>query len=165
MGCCPKCGYKYKKRLKTGKVRSKSLPTGIEWFYAKGHKKIFISKCGKIWSKDLADYKIPFLKDGYLAFKIHKKIKFLHRLLAMTFIKGYKPGLVVNHKDGNKLNNHLNNLEWTTNIRNFCHAVDMGLVDLKYPLSKNRYNKAIRDKLWTPKKIDENGIISCNWPD
>ena len=57
--------------------------------------------------------------------QVSKKI---HRLVMMTF--KYIPGcenLVVNHIDGNKLNNHIDNLEWTTYAGNNAHARRNGL--------------------------------------
>lgn len=47
---------------------------------------------------------------------------FLHRLLAQTFIDNPNNDPVVNHIDGNKLNNNLSNLEWTTVQQNTKHA-------------------------------------------
>lgn len=52
----------------------------------------------------------------------------LHRLIMMLFC--YFPGCEdyeVNHKDGNKLNNYILNLEWTTHSENTIHAINMGL--------------------------------------
>lgn len=56
-------------------------------------------------------------------------IKRVHRLVLETF----KPhvnmsDLQVNHMDGDKLNNHLINLEWVTARDNILHAYDMGLI-------------------------------------
>lgn len=52
-----------------------------------------------------------------------KTFKFLvHRLVAIAFVDGYKEGLVVNHLDGDKLNNDPKNLEWVTPGRNSEHA-------------------------------------------
>lgn len=49
-----------------------------------------------------------------------------HRLVAELFI-GDIEGFVINHKDGNKLNNHVNNLEIVTIKENIQHAFDNGL--------------------------------------
>lgn len=53
--------------------------------------------------------------------------KYLHRLLAETFVDGYFSGAVVNHNDGNKLNNELSNLIWVTSSENNSHAYRTGL--------------------------------------
>jgi hypothetical protein len=66
-------------------------------------------------------------KDGYLRVKIvrNKSIK-LHRLLALCFIPNPDNLETVNHKDGNKLNNALDNLEWMSRVDNLYHAMDNG---------------------------------------
>ena len=51
----------------------------------------------------------------------------VHRLVAEAFL-GKHPGMVVNHIDGDKLNNHYTNLEWCNISENTQHAYDMGLV-------------------------------------
>lgn len=66
-------------------------------------------------------YIIPYVnKKTYTHYKIH-------RLVAKYFVDGYKQGLVVNHKDGNKLNNVYTNLEWVTSSENNLHAFRLGL--------------------------------------
>ena len=58
---------------------------------------------------------------------------FVHRLLAICFLPNPFPDqytfdqLQVNHIDGNKLNNDLNNLEWVTHQQNCQHAYRTGL--------------------------------------
>ena len=52
---------------------------------------------------------------------------FVHRLVAQLFVAGYKDGLVVNHKDGDKSNNVFSNLEWVTRSENDKHAYRMNL--------------------------------------
>ena len=48
----------------------------------------------------------------------------VHNAVAHTFLENdYQEGLQVNHKDGNKLNNSANNLEWVNNQENRTHAV------------------------------------------
>ena len=49
-----------------------------------------------------------------------------HRIIAMTFLG--ESDLVVNHIDGVKLNNHINNLEYVTPQENTAHAVRAGLI-------------------------------------
>jgi len=62
-------------------------------------------------------YYVVTLSDG--------KNHFIHRLMAKTFIAGEKAH--VNHKDGNKQNNTISNLEWVTPAENAQHAVHTGL--------------------------------------
>lgn len=56
-----------------------------------------------------------------------KSSQYVHRLVASAFIDKYDESLVVNHKDGNKLNNHVENLEWISQSANLVHALRTGL--------------------------------------
>lgn len=56
--------------------------------------------------------------------------RYVHRLVAEYFLPdGFKTGMEVNHKDGDKSNNRLSNLEWLTPLDNKKHAIRSGLVD------------------------------------
>ncbi len=71
--------------------------------------------------------------NGYARVKLHDGKAYrhttIHRLLALTFLPHAHDtqGLVVNHKDGNGLNNNLDNLEWATYSDNLNHAYATGL--------------------------------------
>lgn len=50
----------------------------------------------------------------------------VHRLVALTYLgQPQRPGMQVNHKDGNKLNNHWENLEWVTAKENIKHSYEV----------------------------------------
>lgn len=51
----------------------------------------------------------------------------VHRLVASHFISPIPDNMVINHKDGNKCNNHVNNLEIVTQQENIDHSMTTGL--------------------------------------
>ena len=63
---------------------------------------------------------------GYYRVGIGKKLKFVHRLVAQKYLPNPDNLPQVNHKDGNKLNNHVDNLEWVSNRENSLHALRNG---------------------------------------
>lgn len=69
---------------------------------------------------------------GYLRVQLSKNGKqtnhFIHRLVARTFIPNPENKPEVNHKDADKKNNHVENLEWVTSKENSRHAVQQGLI-------------------------------------
>lgn len=73
----------------------------------------------------------PSIRKGYLRIGISyrgKKRDFnIHRLVAICFVPNPDNKPQVNHRDGNKLNNHASNLEWVTTQENRAHAFDTGL--------------------------------------
>ena len=79
-----------------------------------------ITSCGKVWSYFKNDFKkLQVDKDGYLRVNMRdangKDHRFgVHRLVAITYIPNPEDKPKVNHKDENKQNNNINNLEWAT---------------------------------------------------
>lgn len=65
-------------------------------------------------------------REGYIRVNLFsngkKKRYFIHRLVAEAFIPNPENKPQVNHKDGNKQNNELSNLEWVTNSENQLHS-------------------------------------------
>lgn len=98
-----------------------------------------IDDMGKIRNINTGNYiKINKNHNGYMRVSLMKKgggttsIQY-HRLLMMLF----KPTenmekLQINHIDGNKENNALNNLQWVTPQENIHHAIKTGLTDFSY---------------------------------
>ena len=66
-------------------------------------------------------YRVCLCKDGKRYFR------FVHLLVAEAFLPKKEGKPQINHIDGNKKNNTLNNLEWVTSKENHLHAAEMGL--------------------------------------
>jgi len=86
-----------------------------------------ISKLGEIWShKTNAKLKPIKLKIGYTVVNLHKNRKrhvlYIHRLVMRTFVGPCPKGMNVNHKNGIKADNRLQNLEYLTYSDNEKHA-------------------------------------------
>lgn len=79
-------------------------------------------------------------KKGYLRLRVTiemEKMCFkVHREIAKAFIPNPNKLPQVNHKDGNKSNNCVSNLEWVTNIDNAHHAMANGLWDAVFEASR-----------------------------
>ena len=75
-------------------------------------------------------------RKGYLHVTLFKKCKSfntgVHRLVAEAFIPNPKNKPQVNHIDGNKENNCVNNLEWVTNEENMQHSLSGDFIKTWY---------------------------------
>ena len=84
-------------------------------------------------------------------------ICYVHRLVAETYIKNPYNKPKVNHIDGNKLNNHVENLEWVTQSENMKHAYKNGLA--KSPMI-GRFGK-LNTRSKTVYKYSLHGDLVC----
>ncbi len=74
--------------------------------------------------------KLHLNKYGYVSVTLNNRgqsKRTVHRLVALTFILNPHNKPYINHKDGDRTNNHINNLEWCTNSENILHAYKTGL--------------------------------------
>lgn len=88
--------------------------------------------------------------DGYIGIQLYKsktEIKNfqLHRLIAIAFIENPEKKDVINHKDSNRENNSLDNLEWVTKKENNKHAYEFGYASNKG--SKNGFSVLTEEKV------------------
>ncbi|MEI5946507.1 hypothetical protein ETJ91_00555 [Bacillus albus] len=126
--------------------------------YEGGYK---VSTCGKVFSvrrnRCLKSY---INKHGYevCALSRNCKVKHIavHRLVAKAFIPNPAGKPQVNHKDGNKTNNDISNLEWVTASENIKHAHVTGL-------SRFTADRLERQGEWFKKKVaqiaDDGSVI------
>lgn len=84
-----------------------------------------VSKRGKGHPTEKSDYRVTLWKNGE-----HKDF-LVSRLVALTWVEGYKDGMTVNHIDGNSLNNAISNLEWLSVGDNIRDGYRTGLYEKK----------------------------------
>ena len=138
----------------SNKGRIKSLARGYKNQYGEfGYKKEFI-KAQKISCFNKEEKQ----KRGYYVVNLAKDNRGewirVHRLVAEAFIPDPEKKEEVNHKDGNKLNNKVNNLEWVTHQENCLHAWKTGL----HKNEEERVRK-IKEKNKILKKITKDMIL------
>jgi hypothetical protein len=107
----PVVGYEGRYEVSdTGRVRSLN--------YMRTGKTVVLKQSGK--------------RNGYMKMALSDGKKSIHpmahQLVAKAFLGSCKDGMEVNHRDGNKQNNNLSNLEYVTKSRNTIHAYEMGLM-------------------------------------
>lgn len=110
-----------------------------------------ITPDGKVWNhKRKIFMKLTVGTKGYQQVCLTKDKKlycfFVHRLVANAYIAPIENKQIINHKDGNKLNNTVDNLEWCTQRENILHARDklgayLGVRNTKY--IHGRYAKGL----------------------
>jgi len=78
----------------------------------------------------------------------------VHRLVAVTFL-GLRENLVINHIDGNKLNNHVSNLEWVTRSENCQHSKNISHLKRAKEFSDNEILNIVTDYIINPIPLNE----------
>lgn len=118
------------------------------WKDIKGYENLYeVSNFGNVRNTE-KKLLTQFKNKGYLCVDLYKnnqrKHYRIHRLVLMTFNENNNYNLDVNHKDGNKLNNKLDNLEWCTRKENLKHAVRNGLNKQSIKITAIKNSKIIK---------------------
>lgn len=112
-----------------------------------------VTKNGEVYNKKNGHKLKPQINGtGYYRVSIGGKLCFIHRLVAKLYIPNPENKPQVNHKDGNKLNNNVDNLEWVTNKENTIHAIKTGLQPIE---EKSKVAKLKRSQVQFIKSHDE----------
>lgn len=104
------------------------------WKVIEGHENYSISDDGRVMNNRNGNILKAFeTYNGYLRVGLNGKYIRVHLLVANAFLQSTKrEGMQVNHIDGNKLNNHVSNLEWCSAKDNIRHAYEIGLKVVSY---------------------------------
>jgi collagenase-like PrtC family protease len=94
----------------------------------------YITTLGELYNSKTKNWlKGQVNKNGYKSYNIsidgEKHRLYAHRMVAETYLDRLDGKNEVNHKDGNKLNNSIENLEWVSSGENKRHSIDTGLRD------------------------------------
>ena len=73
-----------------------------------------------------------------------KSMPNVHKLVANAFVPNPDGKDTINHKDGNKLNNHVSNLEWATRHEQMAHAFGTGLIN---PYNRTKFTDELKEKV------------------
>lgn len=109
-------------------------PPGEQWGTASG---IVVSTHGRIRLPD-GQIVVGRQRGAYLRYQSHG----VHRLVAEVFCEKPPGANTVNHRDGNPVNNHRDNLEWVTQRENCNHAVVSGL-SRRYAVRRTQPNGTV----------------------
>lgn len=103
----------------------------------------YITEDGRLYNRKTNRWYKGSDSSGYLKYDLRwknkKYAKFAHHLVAECFLENPDNLPVVNHKDGNKRNNHYTNLEWVRATDNNIHAYKLGLKE-----KTNSFNNRIK---------------------
>lgn len=152
------------------------------WKEIIGYPKYFVSNFGRL--KSTKNNKETYLtggktKTGYTFFCLYNNKKdhiqmYIHRLVGIYFIRAPLIGECINHKDGNKNNNNVTNLEWCNHVENMKHGYKNKLIISKGErngmakisekdaldiisrvLKKERYKSIIKDYQISAKSVSD----------
>lgn len=127
------------------------------WKDIEGFEKYQISSYGRVRSyhNNTIIIRKTNIVSGYEHLMLNKNNKkynfYIHRLVGTAFIPNPENKPEINHKNGLKTDNNVENLEWTTRIENAQHAWQTGLCEHNHMILKTRDYSKLRKftKLWS----------------
>lgn len=84
----------------------------------KGFENYQVTDDGRVWNKKKNKWQKQWLRNGYPCVSLKRRFFSVHRLVAIAFIPNPDNLPIINHKDENKTNNKVENLEWCTHKYN-----------------------------------------------
>lgn len=103
----------------------------VKWRKIKEFENYQVSNDGRIRNKNTKKVLKPWIRNGYYSITLRKDSKSftknIHKIVGITWLKKTLNSNFINHIDGNKLNNKLENLEFVTPKQNTKHAIDNNL--------------------------------------
>lgn len=142
----------------------KIIFNNIEFYKLKDFGDYYVSKSGNVYSKKSKKILKPQLhRQGYLLLSLYNGKKFItktiHRLVAQQFISNPNSKSQINHINGDKSDNKVENLEWCTNGENQKHAYKYLN---KINCNKNKFGK-LHHNSKKIKQLDLNGNLIKIW--
>ena len=112
-------------------------------------RKTIVTTHGRTWKERILTNTLTHDKYLKVGIKINgeQKDRRVHDLVAITFLDNPNNLPEVNHKNGNKLDNRVENLEWCTSSYNQQHAVDNNLQPIQITTYKGKLSKEQRDEI------------------
>ena len=128
------------------------------WTDIKGYPNYSVSNLGRVRSKKTGKILKPYKTNrGYLTVGFwsdgKKKRLSIHRLVAQAFIQNLNNLPEVNHINGCKADNNVNNLEWSSGSANISHAYQTGLRKAKLTNSDKEKILQLIEKGFTQRAI------------
>ena len=142
-----------------------------KWKIIKEFPDVLISNKGNIKSLETLKDRTVHINSGYELIVLENEkgrySRLVHRLVAQTFIPNPENKPCVNHLNGIKTDNRVENLEWVTYKENIEHAAKTGLIDYTkrkntntkiYPRDENhKLTKATREQVIEMRKMYDSG--------